>query len=379
MKTDLLSSVWAQPDARPELTPLEWETVLGQARRGGLMGRLAQLHVDQDWLALVAPGPRHYLESALRRVNRQRFEVQWELDCIRRALESLGCRVVLLKGAAYFTADLPPRRGRLFSDIDIMVERVHLPEVEGALLRAGYFSVERDAYNDRYYRQWMHEIPPLAHVHRSTVIDVHHTITPPTSRFKVDAAKLFERIERIEPIAGREGSQSSQSIGPSGSFYILDPQDMVLHSAVHLFQEGEFAHGLRDLLDLNDLLLHFGRDAGFWPSLFARAAEIGLGEPLFHALHHVGRLFGTRVPPELIMAKHSISPSWATRTAMSALLGLALRPDHPSCDVRFSKLARSLLYIRSHYLRMPPRLAIPHILRKAYMQRFPKLEVTPGH
>jgi len=361
MKADLLSQVWAQPNERPDLTVSEWEAILGQARRSGLLGRLAQHHVDRDWLTLVAQGPRHYLEGALRQVDRQGFEVQWELDCIRRALESVGCRVVLLKGAAYFIADLPPRRGRLFADIDMMVERAHLPEVEGALLRAGYFSVERDAYNDRYYRKWMHEIPPLAHVQRSTVIDVHHTITPPTSRFKVDAAKLFNRIEPV---------------GARGDFFILGPQDMVLHSAVHLFQEGEFAHGLRDLLDLNDLLLHFGRNPEFWPLLFARAAEIGLGEPLFHALHHVGRLFGTRAPPELIAAQESIRPAWANRTVMSALLALALRPDHPSCDVSFSKLARLLLYIRSHYLRMPPQLVIPHIVRKAYMQRFPKLVTT---
>ena len=104
-----------------------------------------------------------------------------------------------------------------------------------------------------------------------------------------------------------------------------------------------------------------------------------LGEPLFHALHHVDRLFGTRAPPDLILAQESIRPSWATRTAMGALLGLALRPDHPSCDVRFSKLARWLLYIRSHYLRMPPHLAIPHLLRKAYMQRFPKPVATVGN
>ena len=361
MKPDLLSKVWEEPLRRPELTDSEWEAVLGQARRGSLLGRLAQHHVDHDWLTTVAQRPRQYLEGALRRVDRQRFEVQWELDCIRRALESVDCRVVLLKGAAYFIADLPPRRGRLFSDIDILVDRSHLAEVEGALLRAGYFSAERDAYNDRYYRQWMHEIPPLVHVQRSTVIDVHHTITPPTSRFKVDAAKLFERIE---------------AVGTRGDFFILGPQDMVLHSAVHLFQEGEFAHGLRDLLDLNDLLIHFGRNPEFWPLLFARAAEIGLGEPLFHALHHVSRLFGTTVPADLIQAQEAIRPSWANRTAMSALLALALRPDHPSCDVRFSKLARLLLYIRSHYLRMPPQLAIPHILRKAYMQRFPKPEAT---
>ena len=57
---------------------------------------------------------------------------------------------------------------------------------------------------------------------------------------------------------------------------------------------------------------------------------------------------------------------------MAWMLGLALQPDHPSCDSRWTGLARWLLYVRSHALRMPMRLLVPHLLRKSWMQRFPK-------
>ena len=213
MKSDLLSAVWAQPDQRPELTPPEWETILGQARQARLLGRLAQHHAVRNWLPEVPERPRQYLEGALRLMDRQHHEVQWEVDCIRRALKHVRTRIVMLKGAAYFMAGLPPRLGRLFSDIDILVERERLPEVEGALFRAGWISEERDAYNERYYREWMHEIPPMRHVQRGTVIDVHHTITPPTSRFKVDGAKLLDRIVAIDE---------------RGDLFVLAPVDMVL-------------------------------------------------------------------------------------------------------------------------------------------------------
>ena len=183
---DLLSGVWAQDDKPPQFSLREWEMVLGQARQSRLLGRLAQHHVAHHWLQSVPAGPRLYLEGALRLIDRQHHQVQWEVNCIRRALRHVQCPVVMLKGAAYFVADLPPRRGRLFSDIDIMVPKERMAVVEGALFRAGWISQERDAYNQRYYREWMHEIPPLTHVQRQTVIDVHHTITPPTSRFKVD-------------------------------------------------------------------------------------------------------------------------------------------------------------------------------------------------
>jgi hypothetical protein len=197
----------------------------------------------------VPQQPRKYLEGALRLIDRQHHEVRWEVQCIRQALKDVDTPIVMLKGAAYFVANLPPREGRLFADIDIMVSRDKLDEVEGALFRCGWISEERDAYNQHYYRQWMHEIPPLRHVQRDTVIDVHHTITPPTSRFTVNGKELLQHI---------------QAVDARKDLFVLNPPDMVLHSAVHLFQEGEFGHGLRDLLDLKDLLEHFQQQADFW-------------------------------------------------------------------------------------------------------------------
>ena len=365
MTQDLLSSVWAQPDRRPAFTAVQWETILGQARQSRLLGRLAQHHVDQGWLARVPEGPRKYLEGALRLVDRQHHEVEWEVDCIRRALKDVSTPIIMLKGAAYFVAELPARRGRLFSDVDIMVERDRLSGVEGALFRSGWISEERDAYNERYYREWMHEIPPLTHVQRGTVIDVHHTITPPTSHFKVDATKL---LQRIKPIPGKSG------------LFVLAPEDMVLHSAVHLFQEGDFDHGLRDLLDLKDLLEYFQKALGFWPTLLDRAEELDLGVPLHHAMFHLNRLFNFSVPVDWNLRIQALSPTAPARLAMAWMLSLALRPRHPSCNQRGTWLARWLLYVRSHALRMPMRLVLPHLVRKAWMARFPeKKNETPNY
>lgn len=358
MTSDLMSTIWARPGERPVFSLLQWELALGQARQAGLLARLAQHHVDHGWMTEAPPRPRVYLEGALLQADRLHHELRWEIDCIRRALAPLGVPIVLLKGAAYFAAELPPRRGRLFGDIDIMVAREHLPQVEGALFRAGWISDERDAYNQRYYREWMHEIPPMRHVQRGTVIDVHHTITPPTSRMCVDGEAL---LAHVVPIDARR------------DLYVLAPVDMVLHSAVHLFQEGEFERGLRDLLDLNDLLQHFEvHEPDFWPQLIARAKALRLQTPLHHALFHLERLFGTRAPDSMRDAVQSMQPSWVPRRLMAALLGMALRPVHPSCQQPGEGLARWLLYVRSHALRMPMTLLVPHLVRKAWMQRFPK-------
>jgi hypothetical protein len=234
-----------------------------------------------------------------------------------------------------------------------MVDRRQIGSVEGALFASGWLSEERNSYNDRYYRRWMHELPPVRHVRRGTTIDIHHTITPPTSRFSVDGARL---LDRLQPVEGQP------------RLFVLGPADMVLHSAAHLFQEGEFGHGLRDLLDLNDLLLHFGRQAGFWDELLDRAHELRLQVPLSHALTHVSRLFSTSAPPALAGCVRSLDDSQFRGRLMTKMPGIALRPEHPSCDGPHSGLVCWLLYLRSHRLRMPLHLLVYHLGQKMVMR-----------
>jgi hypothetical protein len=51
---------------------------------------------------------------------------------------------------------------------------------------------------------------------------------------------------------------------------------------------------------------------------------------------------------------------------MDALFLRALMPDHESCNDRWTGLARWLLFVRSHWLKMPVYLMVPHLLRKAF-------------
>ena len=367
-RSDLLTPLWRHPRRLPILSVAQWQVLLGQARQSRLIARLAQhcldlQAVDATALAAVPAGAQPHLQAALRWVERQAHEVQWEIDCVERALADVDTPVVVLKGAAYLLAGLPSARGRLFNDIDILVDRRHIAAAEMALLGAGWLSAERDPYNQRYYREWSHEIPPLEHVTRHSVLDVHHTITAPTSRYAVDGQRLLARI---------------RPLGSSGKLFVLDPADMVLHSAAHLFQSGDFDHGLRDLLDLDALLLHFAAtEPQFWAGLLARADALGLQVPLHHALHQVQRLFGTAPPPALAAAVRALQPGALSHGVMGWLLALALRPMHPSCELPLSSLARGLLYVRSHWLRMPLRLVVPHLIRKAWMRTFPAKDPNP--
>lgn len=347
----LLPVLLRRPGAFASLSLQQWDLVIRQALRAGILARLCFQLDEMGLLEDVPERPRHHLEAARTVAQKHMRDVRWEIVCVRRVLEKHDISITLLKGAAYAMADLPPARGRLFSDIDFMVPRHRIEDVERILIEADWGSAAMDEYDEQYYRRWTHQIPPLQHYKRNTVLDVHHTIVQVTARDAVEADLL---------------ASASQPLGDDARLRILAPSDMVLHSAVHLFNEGEFDRGLRDLLDLSDLLRHFGKQPGFWEALPARAEVLGLTGPLYLTLRYVERVLGEPIPEAMREAARRWRPSPGKRALHDALFLRALQPDHHSCNTPLTGVARWLLYVRAHYRRMPLRLLVPHLLRKSF-------------
>ena len=332
------------------------ETLVRQARSANVLARLAMRLDELGLLARVPAAPRAHFEAARRVARAQEEAVRREVTQIARALEIARTSAVLLKGAGYLFAGLPAARGRLFSDIDILVPRGALPQVEAALMQRGWMTTHHDAYDQRYYRKWMHELPPMQHVTRQSVLDVHHTIVPLTGRLHPDASKL---LQAARPVAGQP------------LIRVLAPADMVLHSATHLFLNEEFSNGLRDLADLDSLLRQFGAEPGFWRQLRDRAAELELELPLFYALRYGRALLDSPAEPAELHG-----PGGARLRLMDGLFVRALQPAHPTAGDALTPLARLALYFRAHWLRMPPALLAYHLAVKAF--RRPQTEPAPS-
>lgn len=350
----LLVTLLRSPEKVTALDTAQWNDLIPQARRTGLLGRLKIVLEQAALLDDLPLQPKQHLLSISKVVDKHSRALSWELKKLQQAFSSLETPVILLKGAAYYARQLDHSQGRLFSDIDLLVPQEKINFVEQSLMSGGWFGVKQDSYDQRYYREWMHEIPPLRHMSRGTALDVHHTILPPTAKYKPDPAKLMAAAQEISP-----------------GIYTLSPVDMVIHSATHLFHEGDFDHGLRDILDLHGLLNHFGEsEPGFWDALVPRAIELDLINPLYYALHYCSLILGTNIPQAVLKQAEKGKPNVLLSRVMDWLFMRALRPDHPSCDLPFTGIARWLLYIRSHYLRMPLHLLIPHLVRKAWKRQF---------
>ncbi|MBF0628808.1 MAG: nucleotidyltransferase family protein [Magnetococcales bacterium] len=350
--TDFLTA-WRTPEAFLSMTVAQQDLLLRVARQHFLLAAF-DARLEQAGCREALPVPLQAMLEGIRVFATERERaIRWEINRIQRAFHGTGLPVILLKGAAYHLRALPMAKGRITRDVDLLLPAADLALAEQCLLAQDWSAALSDPYDQHYYRQWMHEIPPLRHRRRMSELDLHHAIVPRTSRLKTDATRL---LQAIEPVAG------------CVDVWTLCTEDLVLHAVVHLFHDGDFQGlGLRDLLDLDGLFQHFATQEDFWARLLNRAAELNLSRPLDHALHGCARIVRTPIPPEILRAARQASPaSRMSRRMLGHLMERVIAPRHPdeSHVDPLTALARSALYLRSHWLRMPLGLLIPHLARK---------------
>jgi hypothetical protein len=356
----VLLQLFRQPPLVKDISLTTWDYLIPYARQAGILGWMHQHFKTYDLLRYIPDQVYPHLEAAATVAAEHQRMVRWEVGRIRRALCSMNIPIILLKGAAYVMLDLPCAYGRVVADVDILVPKNRLGQVENALRKHNWETAATDSYDQKYYRQWMHELPPLRHRFRGTVVDVHHTILPLTNRLTPDPDLLFASVQPVNLLNAKE---------PEQNLWVLAPADIILHSSVHAFYDGDLGQCLRNLLDLHMLLLHFsGIDPRFWEKLCERAAQLGLQRPLFYALRYCQRFMHTPVPASVTAALAANAPGWLATKYMDHLLNRLLITNR-------AVIAQWLLYVRSHWLRMPPLLLAEHLCHKAY-KRLHEYRVT---
>jgi hypothetical protein len=334
----------------------DWNAWLPLTRSARLLGRCLFLFERSGLLDQVPQRLVDQMRGALAQTRYVQVQALRELRQVKRVLDREGIPVAALKGLAYLAGELPPRDWRNLSDIDLLVPEAEVVRAEHALKANGWVpSGEFDDYDQRYYRDWMHEVPPLIHPQRETEVDLHHNLAPPVSRVRIDAARLWEAMV---PAPEHHGLVVQ----------IPGPADLLLHNAVHLFMNDELRGGLRDVVDFRDLFRQFSKEhPGFEQALLARAGQLGCGRPLYYAATVADRLVGLDCSKQFLEQVREWAPPRPVAVLMAALIDEALAP--PALGRWQSALAKQLLFIRSHWIRMPPLMLAKHLLRKTFGSR----------
>ena len=223
---NLLTRFLSSPTVAAGWDAAAWNRFLPQARNARLLGRCLFLFEAHEMVDRVPGRILDQMHGALAQTRYVQGQARRELRQVWRVLDARGIRVMALKGVAYLHADLPPAAWRSLSDIDVMVGEGDIDTAEQALLQAGWMpSDEFDDYDQHYYRDWMHEVPPLVHADREIEVDLHHNLAPPVSRIHIDANMLWADAERIVD-------------GHGLAVWVLSPVDRLLHGCGEFIGEG---------------------------------------------------------------------------------------------------------------------------------------------
>lgn len=326
----------------------DWNACLRLARQARLLGQLGyRLQADQASWEQLPQRVQGHLQAGINDAAYHAQLVRMELRDLEQALPA-DLPVALLKGAAYLLQDLPLARGRTLNDVDLLVRRSDLATIEQTLKHAGWRMRVQSAYDERYYREWSHELPPLRYPGHPLEVDLHHSITPVTSRTRADDALLLAELKPI----------------PDSPYLALGPLDQIIHAVIHLFQDSELNNELRGLVDLDGLLCLYLRSEQDWHALVDRARGHHANRLLWYALHYCRAWLGTPVPKHLALP----APSVPTRTAFDWIFRRSAPPQLPDKRLTIAhRLARSAGQARYHYRRMPVGLLTRHLLRKGWM------------
>ncbi len=339
---DLLRS----PETASTVLAVEWNEILLQARKNQLTGQLVARLRRANQLASVPVEVRRHLDLEALTSKRRGESALWEIATMRRAVDP-RFKLVLLKGCAYLAASDDNADGRVFSDIDVLVRRDELNGVESNLVSVGWKPSSVNAYDTAYYRDWMHEVPPMAHVRRHTVVDLHHAINPPVSRYYVDPGKLFENLVAL-----------------GSGVFALAPSDRTIHCALHLLQEGESKKLLRDLFDLFLLLEQHHHSLSGLAQLMKRAADLHVERPVGTAVDAARAIFSSEISGK------NKKPGWLGRSIVRAAKTANSDPGLAG------EFAASAVLAYSHWMKMPLRILVPHLIRKSALRFVPSKDAV---
>ena len=350
LTTDFLSFI-ASPSTIDQFSLAQQHILIRGARKAGLLASIAiQLQQDEACWRTLDEGIRRHLHSALIYSQRQHQQIRHEMNLLQTILVPTPFRCYFLKGAGYVVRGDNIHGGRIMSDIDVLVERRHLNNVEALLKQHRWVGKQVSDYDDKYYREWAHEIPPMLNVERNTTLDLHHNLVPPVSNRMPDASWFTQ-----------------DAIAISDNIYVLRPAATLLHSAVHLIMNEEFHHGLRDLADIHKMLLAYDGDA-FWDDLLSLARQAKFQQELLYTLQLHAQIWPTTTNAKTVISQLQQDVTSPSHGFWLQAYRWAIVPEIEELDSVKSRAARFLCFLRGHSQKMPLPILIRHLSFKTYLQ-----------
>jgi len=224
-----LNGALGQPLTQPDLpaNPAEWEKVLrlSSAHLVTPQLRWALQEQGKELVSAVPTDVVEYLEAIYTLNLEKTARVKEQLAQFIQALNCLGVRPLLLKGAAAIVGGLYPTDGeRMITDIDVLIPPSTLPAILEKLASVGYQQMDRKRGLVKIRTEGAlshHHHPPLFHPDWPVTVELH--VHPVVLRY----GRLLATDELFlgaRPLLWR-----------GADFLLPAPLHMIVHNVIHTF------------------------------------------------------------------------------------------------------------------------------------------------
>lgn len=334
-----LVDIIKSPSVLADFTLAQWNDLVFILRREKLLARVYMLLSEESLVYLIPKPALKHFSNAVKMSRKQALVARREAENLTASLSDKARYIVFLKGAAYSLSNSPAALGRIYADIDIVVPKESLKRIEEFLTVFGWYSEELDDYDEHYYRQWAHEIPPMSHSSRGTVLDIHHNLVPPVSGKHIDIENFI----------------SSYSENIDGVTVLKEPAKF-FHSAIHLFFNDDMTSAFRDMTDLY-LMCRF-QPSSFFDELLRIVDDYGFEKECMLALYFLQTRYDVVFPKRVLTRLDKFKKN-ANRWELS-LLARLIEPKHKLLVQGESSLLQFVGEMRGHWLKMPVHVLIYH-------------------
>lgn len=347
INSEQLISCFLTPKLALKFSLAQWSHFILILREIELLARFYHLSKNAGVYNQFPEKIKHHLHSAFIKARRQAVQAKFEAHNLTEHLSHINIKPIFLKGVAYTLLENKASQGRTYSDMDVLVNKSDLKTIERKLTMYGWFAKKTDDYDEKYYREWAHEIPPLQQGSRGTIADVHHNLIPPISG-RAPEISLFTQDLNLT----------------NDGLTTLADHSLVLHSIIHLFFNEDFTNAFRDITDLNLLFTNKIDNDDFWLSLIKLSEDSGFTTELYFALRYCQKISNTQFPDSFIEKVNTFKPKALNLKFHDFIFSQVLYPNHSSLNTWKTTWGKGLATFRGHLLKMPLHILIYHSLHK---------------
>lgn len=332
----------------PTVEIKQWENLIHVLREVNLLAACYFKLKKADKLASIPSFAFKHMKSAAIYSSRQSEQVTFECKLLQKILDTENIPSVFLKGASYTLRKSENSEGRVYSDVDLLVAKSDISKAENALSKHAWCTKKVSEYDNKYFREWSHEIPPMFNIHRGTVLDLHHNILLPISGRQVNVELLTENCQLID-----------------SSYTVLSYAATILHSIVHLIINEDLSNGYRDILDITTLIKE-NNSPEFWQEIISLSSTLGFNNELYLALSLSRKYANLAIPDNVWLNFSEQKNNSKLNFLLNHIYYFALQPHSPAIQTFKHKIAITIAYFLGHLQKMPLKILIPHLLTKSF-------------